>query len=730
MSEEPIQPIKRGRGRPRKNPILNTPAADAPAGVPEETALDNDGGIENLEAELSTAESPEALLAAAKRLAEQQKAAAAFVMPVAAAVKPVPAPEPAPAAVPETPVPAPAPVPAEQPERPASFERPAFPRASAINPVPRQESVPVQPRTEIHYPTPAGGIPAARKLPAWATRAPSSSPTLSRFASPRPSYQQSGAPAGTGTGPSSYQPRRPDFKKPYSPRFGAQQDQRSFAPNFTRLSYKDSLEVPALKLGERFDLNRLNDEEYLTKLSLRARHLKKIIRRELPPAYQNLNPNDPFARPEIGQIVEELVDDVPAEPLAFSDFYKLSPNKLLKFAQAMNVKNAASLKRGELILNIMKEAYVARRPIQISGTLDLLENNNNGLLLYRCKNYERVEFTAFVPAILIKKYNLKRGHYVKGTAFPPMPGETAPMIVDILEVEGEAPEKFLDLPSFSSLTPVYPDKRIRLENETLGEKGNAAMRALDLICPIGYGQRMLVIAPEGFDRAPLMHSLTCAISKSAPDAEISVLLIDAHHEDIAEFRKDTENVAVVASDFSMPDETHIHIAELTIEHARRRAELGKHTVVIIDSLTRLARAYNNLRSNGQKFISDTIDILTLVKPKRLFSSACNYSNGGSITIIATITNHSPNRAKEIIFDEFNGTGNAKITLLKKAVFPHLDIANSSNRRAALIQSEEENALARRIRKNTEEMPAAEALEALMNDIAAAKTNKELTDKKQ
>lgn len=678
--EQPIQPVKRGRGRPRKNTI-----------APEEINKNISNNIEDLEAEMSMAESPEALLEAAKRLAEKQ----AFT---------------AKTPVPETPISEKLPVPAPAPEK-------RVPAASAINPVPHQETAPAV-TPEQHYAAPAS-VPEPRKLPAWAVRAPAASSTLNRFATSKP------APTRAPAENSPFPPRKPGFaKKPFQQRVPAS----NFTPNYTKLSYKDSLEIPTLKLGEKFDFNRLNDEEYLNKMSQRAAHTKKLIRRELPPATQNLNPNDPFARPEVAQIVEELIDDVPAEPIAFGEFYKLSPNKLIDYAQAMNVKNAKSLNRSYLILNILKEAYVARRPIVIEGTLDLLEYNGNGLLLYRCENYQRVEFSSFVPALLIKKYNLKRGHRVKGIAFPPMPGETAPLIVDILEVEGDVPAKIAEAPNFSTLTPIYPDKRIPLECNTISEKGNVAMRIIDLLCPIGYGQRMLINAPEGFDRAPLMHTITCALAKNAPDAEISVLLIDAHNEDIAEFRSGVENVAIVASNFSMPDETHIHIAELTIEHARRRAELGKHTIVIIDSLTRLARAYNNLRSNGQKFVSDTIDILTLVKPKRLFSSACNYTNGGSITIIASITNHSPNKAKEIIFDEFNGTSNAKITLIKKAEFPHIDIANTSNRRDTLLQSEAEQALAQRIRKNTAEMPAAEALEALLNDVRGSKTNAELIAK--
>ncbi|MCR5184170.1 MAG: hypothetical protein K6B46_05690 [Opitutales bacterium] len=680
MEEEtPTPQPKRSRGRPRKI-VAETPAQENPAMLCDEKNI-----CENLESELSMAESPEMLLEAARRLA----------MSASQNMKKTIVEEKAPVLE----------------NKSVADEKP---QASALNPRPRQEGVPAETlKPELHYPSPEN-VPEPRKLPAWALRAPSASQTVSRFA-PRPQMRPAGVPAGTAPRFSSGGPA----KKPL--RFGAP---AVTAPNYTKLANRDSTEIPALKLGEKFDLNNLNNEEYLSKLAQRAAHTKKIMRREVP----NANPNDPFARAEITQIVEELVDDVPAEPLALAEFYGLHPGKLREFAEALNVKNTQSLNRSNLILNILREAYIARRPILITGTLDLLEYNGNGLLLYACENYERVEFSAFVPALLIKKYNLKRGHRVKGVAFPPMPGETAPMIVSILEVEGCDPVKVAELPDFSSLTPVYPDRRIRLESETLSEKSNLAMRVIDLICPIGYGQRLIINAPEGFDRVPIMKTLARALSENAADAEITTLLIDAHREDIALFRKEEKKFAIVASDNSKPDETHVHIAEMTIEHARRRAELGKHTIILLDSLTRLARAYNNLRSNGQKFVSGSIDILTLTKPKNLFSAACNYSNGGSITIIASLTTHSPVKAKEIVFEEFDGTSNAKLTLVKKAEFPQIDIANTSNRREELLMSEKELALENRIRKNTEEMPVAEALEALLNDIRGSKNNEELIAK--
>ncbi len=400
---------------------------------------------------------------------------------------------------------------------------------------------------------------------------------------------------------------------------------------------------------------------------------------------------------------------------------------LIATAKEFNVPVFRNPVRRPLVKKILRNAFAQRRPITIHGTLELLADGN-GLLLYACDSYRVKELSAFVPQLLIKKFGLQRGHDIDAIAHPPMKGETAPIVAAITSIMGVEPATVKDLTPFTELTPYYPTRRIILESDDSVERNNLSMRCVDLLCPIGLGQRGLIVAPPRTGKTVLMQTIANAVARSVPEAHLIVLLVDERPEEVTDFKRKTTHGEVIASTFDETAENHVHVAEMVIERARRMVEAGKDVVILLDSITRLARAYNTLMPNGGKILSGGVEAGALSKPKRFFGSARNIEGGGSLTILGTALIDTGSKMDEVIFEEFKGTGNMELDLdrdlANKRIFPAINFERSGTRKEELLYHPQEMQCVYAMRRAMKGVPSLEAMEMLISRIKKTKTNAE------
>lgn len=485
------------------------------------------------------------------------------------------------------------------------------------------------------------------------------------------------------------------------------------------LANTDSSEVGALDIGNSFDYNKLKDETFLADLEAKARHTVKAVR-EMPEA----SPEDAQETPP--KPVEKLVPCTPGEILNFNEIYALPMNELIALAGKFDVPVFRNPQRRPLIRKILAAAFEANRPIVLSGTLELLANGN-GLLLYTEDNFCVRELSAFVPAVFIRKYSLQRGHELSTVVHPPMPGETAPIVVAVSSIMGTPPEEIKHLTPFTELTPYYPTERIMLEMEP-DATNNLSMRCVDLLCPIGLGQRGLIVAPPRVGKTILLQTIANSISKNKPNAKLIVLLVDERPEEVTDFKRNTPGAEVVSSTFDEAAENHVHVAEMVIERARRMVELGMDVIILLDSITRLARAYNTLQPSGGKLLSGGIEAGALSKPKRFFGSARNIEEGGSLTILGTALIGTGSTMDEVIFEEFKGTGNMELDLdrdlANKRIFPAINFERSGTRKEELLYHPQEMQCVYSMRRAMKGMPSIDAMEMLISRMKKTKTNAE------
>ncbi|HLP24812.1 MAG TPA: transcription termination factor Rho, partial [Acidobacteriota bacterium] len=330
----------------------------------------------------------------------------------------------------------------------------------------------------------------------------------------------------------------------------------------------------------------------------------------------------------------------------------------------------------------------------------------------------------YVPEVFIKKLGLKRGHHVEVQVQAPSGNDRCPSIVRVRSVMGGKPEAILELKPFEELTPYYPLTRIWLESP--GAK-DVSMRMVDIITPVGFGQRGLIVAPPRTGKTVLLQNMANSIAANSPDAKLIILLIDERPEEVTDFRRHCKG-EVVSSTFDETPESHIHCAEMVIEKARRLVEQGEHVVILLDSITRLARAYNALASNSGKIMSGGLEATALQKPKRFFGSARNIEGAGSLTILGTALVDTGSRMDEIIFEEFKGTGNMELhldrDLVNKRIFPALNIDKSGTRKEELIYHPDELARIYSLRRAMQGVPAADSIEMLIQRLKKTKTNAE------
>ena len=308
-----------------------------------------------------------------------------------------------------------------------------------------------------------------------------------------------------------------------------------------------------------------------------------------------------------------------------------------------------------------------------------------------------------------------------------MPGETAPIVVAVNSIMGTPPEEIKHLTPFTELTPYYPTERIMLEMEP-DATNNLSMRCVDLLCPIGLGQRGLIVAPPRVGKTILLQTMANSILKNKPKAKLIVLLVDERPEEVTDFKRNTPGAEIVSSTFDESAENHAHVAEIVIERARRMVELGMDVIILLDSITRLARAYNTLQPSGGKLLSGGIEAGALAKPKRFFGSARNIEDGGSLTILGTALVGTGSTMDEVIFEEFKGTGNMELDLdrdlANKRIFPAINFERSGTRKEELLYHPQEMQCVYSMRRAMKGMPSVDAMEMLISRMKKTKTNAE------
>lgn len=423
--------------------------------------------------------------------------------------------------------------------------------------------------------------------------------------------------------------------------------------------------------------------------------------------------------------------------------------ELRQFAKEKGIKNVSKLKKEELIeylTNIQGET-TSQSEEEVSTEIPKKEENvdNNtgykvtneedeiveGILevlpdgygFLRGENYLSTPKDVYISPIQIRRFKLDKGDKIKGIARLPKEGEKFPALIYVGEVNGEAPEKAYRRVKFDDLIPIYPNERIRLETTP----DEYSMRIIDLMCPIGKGQRGMIVAPPKVGKTTLLKKIANSISVNNPEIELIVLLIDERPEEVTDMKRSIKG-DVIYSTFDELPEHHVKVAEMVLERAKRLTEQKKDVVILLDSITRLARAYNLVVPSSGKTLSGGFDPSALHKPKKFFGAARNIENGGSLTILATSLIETGSRMDDVIFEEFKGTGNMEVhldrTLSEKRIFPAININKSGTRREELLLSKEELETVFALRKALSTMPMADVTEQLIDQMIATKNNEE------
>ncbi len=411
-------------------------------------------------------------------------------------------------------------------------------------------------------------------------------------------------------------------------------------------------------------------------------------------------------------------------PIYVDEIYSLNLFELTGFARKLGVSFEGTPNRLQMLERIFLHAAEKHVPIADRGLVDLTDKGY-GFIVHEQTNYRLYPESTYLPETLIKRYALKRGHHVEVIVRSPQPGDRCPAAVGVKSVMGKAPDEAAKLTPFEELVPYYPLQRILLEAPEIHK--DISMRAVDLLTPIGFGQRGLLVAPPRTGKTVLLQNIANSISHNFPEKKLILLLIDERPEEVTDFKRHTKG-EVVSSTFDEAPESHVHAAEMVIEKSRRLVEQVEHVVILLDSITRLARAYNALAANSGKIMSGGVEATALQKPKRFFGSARNIEGGGSITIIGTALIDTGSRMDEVIFEEFKGTGNMELHLDRglsdKRIFPAINIDRSGTRKEELIYHPEELLRVYGLRRAMQGIPPVEAMDMLIQRLKKTKTNAE------
>jgi transcription termination factor Rho len=399
--------------------------------------------------------------------------------------------------------------------------------------------------------------------------------------------------------------------------------------------------------------------------------------------------------------------------------------ELHEMAEGLNISNYSGLRKQDLIFRIEQNLLDSEVVLRGEGVLEVLPEGY-GFLRSQDWNYLYGPDDIYVSPSQIKRFDLRTGDTVLGQVRPPKEGERYLALLKVERVNGDDPDKAKHRIAFDNLRPRYPDQRIQLELAN----GDISMRVMNLIAPLGKGQRGLIVAPPKAGKTILMQKIANAITENQPETHLIVLLIDERPEEVTDMEENVK-AEVISSTFDEPADRHTQVAEMVLEKAKRLVEHGRDVVILLDSITRLARAYNVVVPHSGKILSGGVDAHALHKPKRFFGAARNIEEGGSLTIVATALVETGSRMDEVIFEEFKGTGNMELVLDRhiadKRIYPAIDINRSGTRREDLLLDETELNRIYLLRNFLGDMPPAEALEFLLNRMKKTKNNKEFLD---
>ena len=383
--------------------------------------------------------------------------------------------------------------------------------------------------------------------------------------------------------------------------------------------------------------------------------------------------------------------------------------------------------REEIIDALLAKCLEEKTPVLISGIVQVMEDGH-AFLLQQKEDYRLKSQCPFLPEPLVKKFGLKTGQNVQGYIRAKLDGSTCPVFLQVEQVMGGDPEAASRVTPFTELIPYYPLERIYLETDEKAEWDNVAMRVVDLVSPIGFGQRGLIVAPPRTGKTVLQQGIARALRVNNPKAHLIVLLVDERPEEVTDFRRQVPDAEVIASTFDESAESHVHAAEIVIEKARRMVEHNQDVVILLDSITRLARAYNTTMPNSGKILSGGVEATALQRPKRFFGSARNIEGGGSLTILGTALVETGSKMDEVIFEEFKGTGNMELhldrELSNKRIFPALDFEKSGTRKEELLYHPDELNKIYALRRSLKGVPPAEAMEMFIQRVRKTKNNPE------
>jgi transcription termination factor Rho len=456
---------------------------------------------------------------------------------------------------------------------------------------------------------------------------------------------------------------------------------------------------------------------------------KRIIRKPGEAGPPTSYPMAPADRPAAPAAPAPAGGDRPAPPRGtgarLDDLYRMPMPKLFALAEKEGIHEHTGMNRAQLIVGIVRRQIERGEVVRGSGTLEVLPDGY-GFLRSAAHNYLASPEDIYVSPSQIRRMSLRTGFVVEGPIRLPIENQDNFALMQIELVNGKPADEAGSVTSFEDLTPLHPNKRLILESSP----DELSMRIVDLVTPVGKGQRGLIVAPPRTGKTILLSKMANAILKNNPDCYVFVLLVDERPEEVTEMQRLVvgTNAEVVASTFDEPPEEHIHVAEIVLEKAKRMVEQKRDVVILLDSITRLARAHNTEAPGGGKLLSGGLDSNAMQKPKRFFGAARNVEEGGSLTILATALIDTGSRMDDVIFEEFKGTGNMELhldrRLVEKRVYPAIDVNRSGTRKEDLLLHPDELQKVALLRRVLADMHPVEAMELLVNRAKKTKSNAE------
>jgi transcription termination factor Rho len=422
------------------------------------------------------------------------------------------------------------------------------------------------------------------------------------------------------------------------------------------------------------------------------------------------------------------MSSAPMQEMKLQALKSKSPTDLLAFAESLEVENASTMRKQELMFAILKQLAAQEVEIIGEGVVELLMDGF-GFLRSANVNYLPGPDDIYISPSQIRRFSLKTGDTVEGPIRGPKDGERYFALLKVNTINFEDPEKIKHKTHFDNLTPLYPNERFKMEIENPTTKDLSA-RVIDLVAPLGKGQRGLIVAPPRTGKTVLLQNIAHSITANHPECYLIVLLIDERPEEVTDMQRSVKG-EVVSSTFDEPAQRHVQVAEMVIEKAKRLVEHGRDVVILLDSITRLGRAYNTVVPSSGKVLTGGVDANALQRPKRFFGAARNIEEGGSLTIIATALIDTGSRMDEVIFEEFKGTGNSEIVLDRKVadkrIFPSMDILKSGTRKEDLLIQKQDLQKIYVLRRILAPMGTTDAIEFLIDKLKQTKGNAEFFD---